>query len=167
MGREVRRVPADWQHPRTSDGRYRPMYDQSFAEMAAEWKVAYAAWESGADPDRAEHPEYEYWEWNGDPPDRDYYRPDWTDEERTHFQMYECTSEGTPISPVMESPEALARWLVENNASAFAGETATYEQWLRVCNGGWAPTAIGSPGQELVSGVAGLTESTPSPKGAE
>ena len=52
----------------------------------------------------------------GDPPEA--FTPDWPDSERTHWQMYEQTSEGTPISPVMESPEALARWLVDNNLAS-------------------------------------------------
>ena len=43
-------------------------------------------------------------------------------EERTHYQMYETCTEGTPISPVMETPENLARWLADNGASAFGGQ---------------------------------------------
>lgn len=34
--------------------------------------------------------------------------PQWQPEQATHFQMYENTSEGTPISPVRGGPEALA-----------------------------------------------------------
>lgn len=69
--------------------------------------------------------------------------PEWKPEERTHYQMYEDTTEGTPISPVMESPEALARWLVDNRASVFGmGTQASYEQWLWLCNGGWAPDLV-------------------------
>ena len=71
--------------------------------------------------------------------------------------MYEDTSEGTPISPVMETPEKLARWLVDNNASAFAGQTATYEHWLAVCKGGWAPSMI-AVGGKLMNGVDGVAE---------
>lgn len=58
------------------------------------------------------------------------------------FQMWETTSEGSPISPVFPTAEALARWLADTNASAFGGEGATYEQWLRVCGGGYAPSAV-------------------------
>lgn len=145
MGREVRRVPAGWQHPMDEQsGRLQPMFDRPYREAVAEWKEGYAAWERGERDSYCDEAsaKLEFWEWSGDPPDRKYYRPDWTDAERTHLQMYETTSEGTPISPVMETPEELARWLADNGASSFGSNTATYEQWLRVCKGGWAPSAI-------------------------
>jgi hypothetical protein len=87
--------------------------------------------------------------------------PQWPEEERTHWQMYEDTSEGTPISPVMESPEALARWLVDNGASAFADQTASYEAWLATIRRGFAPSMIISGGR-MQSGVEGLRD-PPSP----
>jgi len=66
--------------------------------------------------------------------------------------MYETTSEGTPISPAFETPEALARWLTDTGASAFGKSTAPYEAWLSVCNGGYAPSLV-MVGGELISGV--------------
>ena len=63
------------------------------------------------------------------------------------------SNEGTPISPVMESPEALAHWLADNNASAFAGMTATYEQWLRTIQRGFAVSAVSVGGGPLVPGT--------------
>lgn len=62
-----------------------------------------------------------------------------------------------PISPVMETPEKLARWLTDNNASAMGNEGASYEHWLRVCKGGWAPTMVISPGKGIKSGVEALS----------
>ena len=50
MGREIRRVPPNWDHPKQegwSDGRMQPMYDQTFEQAAAEWKDGFAAWERG------------------------------------------------------------------------------------------------------------------------
>lgn len=151
MGREVRRVPASWEHPQKENGDYQPLYDESWEEAVAEWKAGYAKWE--ADGARGG----EFWEYDS-PPDRDYYRPRWTDAERTHFQMYETVSEGTPISPPMESVEALARWLADNGASACAGDTATYEQWLRMCQVGWAPSfaVIDGVPQSGVEAIADL-----------
>lgn len=139
---------------------YLPMYDESFAEAAAKWKEGFAAWERGERPDYCsdQGSEMEFWEYEGDPPDREYYRPEWSDAERTHYQMYETTSEGTPISPVMDSPEALARWLVDNKASAFADQTASYEAWLRICNGGYAPSAAIVDGRGMISGVEAFTK---------
>jgi hypothetical protein len=149
MGREVRRIPKDWQHPKKRkfnylkacyEDVYQPMYDKPFAPAMREWYAGWEAWERGERPEGAISETY--WEWDGPPPDPEYYRPDWPDSERTHLMMYEDTSEGTPISPAFETPEELARWLVENNASAFGSSTGTYEGWLRIAQGGYAPSAV-------------------------
>ncbi|MFK4751152.1 hypothetical protein [Oceanobacter antarcticus] len=52
-----------------------------------------------------------------------------------HLQMYETDSKGTPISPVMQHPQILARWLVDNNVPAYGKQTTSYEAWLLVCQG--------------------------------
>ncbi|KKK76209.1 hypothetical protein LCGC14_2865960 [marine sediment metagenome] len=156
MGREVRRVPKDWQHPKDKDGHDQPMFDESFREAAEHWLRECILWSKGKHPDQQKGikdiPKY-YWQWDGEPPDEDYYRPEWPEEERTHIQMYETCSEGTPISPVMETPEELAKWLTDNNASAFGGITATYEQWLATIKRGSYISAIYSPEKGLQSGV--------------
>lgn len=74
------------------------------------------------------------------------------------WQMWETTSEGSPISPVFASPEELSRWLADTGASSFGGMTATYEQWLGMCRAGWAPSAIAAPGLGFVSGVEAVAE---------
>lgn len=48
------------------------------------------------------------------------------------WQMWETCSEGGPISPVFESPEELAHWLTDNNASTFTDMTATYKRWFKM-----------------------------------
>jgi len=88
--------------------------------------------------------------------------PEWPESERTHIQMYETCSEGTPISPVMDDPEKLAHWLADNGASAFGGMTATYEQWLATIQQGFAVSLVYSPGGGIQSGVAANTPATPS-----
>ena len=88
----------------------------------------------------------------GEAPNKNDYMPDWPDEQRTHYMMYENTSEGTPISPAFATPEELARWLVDNKASAFADQTASYEAWLNIARGEWAPSAAIVSGT-LMSGV--------------
>jgi hypothetical protein len=93
-------------------------------------------------------------EWYGCPNKEDF-MPDWTAEQCTHLMMYEDTSEGTPISPAFKTPEELARWLADNGASAFGGEGASYEGWLRVARGGFAPSAVAINGV-LVNGVDAL-----------
>lgn len=150
MGREVRRVPKDWQHPKKKSfnylkGRevesYQPMFDRPFGPVMDEWYAEWKAWEAGTHPDKKGH-DYPYWEWDGGPPDPAYYRPDWPEETRTHLMMYEDTSEGTPLSPAFETPEELARWLADNGASAFGDMTATYDQWLATCKNSWSPSMV-------------------------
>lgn len=58
------------------------------------------------------------------------------------WQMWETTSDGSPISPPCKSAEDLAKWLAENKASAFGSSGATYEQWLGMINAGWAPSLV-------------------------
>jgi len=140
MGREVRRVPKDWQHP-TENGRLKPLHE-GYAETLA----GFLAMQSKDGLQKA----LDYY---GTAPDINDYMPEWTEAEKTHIQMYETCSEGTPISPVFEFPEQLAHWLASTHASAFGGMTATYEQWLEVARGGWAPSAVVENG-ELKSGVA-------------
>ena len=161
MGREIRKVPKDWEHPKNENGHNIPLYGGSFQKELAEWEEGNLKWQQGLRSDfnggwqlkeSAElHMSYE--EWSRQKPDKEDYMPDWPEAERTHLQMYENTSEGTPISPVMETPEALAKWLTDNNASAFGGMTATYEQWLATCSKGYAVGMIYSPQTGLKSGV--------------
>ncbi len=72
------------------------------------------------------------------------------------WQMWETTSEGSPISPVCETPEGLARWLADNGASSFGHDTATYEQWLGMITAGWAPSAV-LEGGVMKSGVEAVS----------
>ena len=151
MGREVRRVPPGWEHPKRYRDpiRYQPLRD-GYNKVLKEFEDAIK--EKGLE---------KAIEWFGGGPLKDEYMPDWPEEERTHYQMYEITSEGTPISPVMETPEELARWLADNSASAFGGMTCTYEEWLGMIVGpGWAPSGVMIPGEGIKPGVS---LSTPTP----
>jgi hypothetical protein len=144
----------DWQHPMEWRGQwdrlsgtvktqflFKPLYDRSYADALA----AFAA-----NPD----------DYDGDEPRREDYMPDFGSDplDRLGYCMYEEVSEGTPLSPVFETPEELARWLADHNASAMGGRTATYEQWLRVCRGGWAPTAVSDSAHGMRSGVEALSD---------
>lgn len=147
MGREVRKVPPNWQHPKDDrDGSwYRPLFDGSdYQTRVASWNKAVA--------ERGLQGAIDY---EVNPPDANDFMPVWPDSERTHYMMYETTTEGTPISPAFSTPEELARWLTESNASANGYEGASYESWLRVCKGGYAPLMVLRDG-ELMSGVAGI-----------
>jgi hypothetical protein len=159
MGREVRMVPPNWQHPtewrsswRTNkpEIKFKPLMDGSYSERVAEWDEAAAQWENGCKRDYATsgwEPKGEddtgtYAEYDGERPVEADYMPTFAPETATHLMMYETTSEGTPISPAFATPEELARWLADNGASTFGDSTGTYEQWLHTCRGGWAPSAV-------------------------
>ena len=142
MGREVRRVPATWQHPRDTQGNYLPLFD-GFIDRYKTWVKEYTQWERGYTitidgtmvPRTVEMLALTYTEWSGPCPDAADYMPDWPDDERTHWQMYETTSEGTPLSPLCDTPEQLAQWLVDHHTSFFGDMTTNYAHWLGIIHG--------------------------------
>lgn len=146
MGREVRRVPMDWKHPKDNRGNYEPL-DIKFTKRSMEWMEGQKQWTKGLKESFVDYPKIEwipidkedkhstYAEYAGERPRKEHYMPEWAEEEKTHYQMYETCTEGTPTSPVLTTPEELARWLVDNSASAFGDETASYDSWLRVARG--------------------------------
>jgi hypothetical protein len=72
------------------------------------------------------------------------------------YQMWENTTEGSPISPVFATPEELAYWLTKNRKNSIDKNT-TYEQWMNmICGNGWAPTMIMSGGT-VMTGVEGIS----------
>lgn len=156
MGREVRRVPKDWQHPKNDNGNFIPLYGRSYGSDGDEWDEGRRQWLAGFCRSYSDGQEWEprdpkyanlrYTDYAGARPSPDDYMPDWPDSERTHYMMYEDTSEGTPISPAFATPEDLARWLADTGASAFGRSAASYEGWLRVCKGGFAPSMVISGG---------------------
>lgn len=153
MGREVRRVPADWHHPCVANGPhagcYIPLYDgrryapelEAWLEGARKWSEGYRVeWDlngrpCGWEPRDGTQLEESYEEWAGDVPERRWYTPDWPEEERTHWQMYNTTSEGTPMTPPLATPEELAQWCVDHRVSTFADWTTDYETWLSIITG--------------------------------
>ena len=162
MGREVRKVPADWQHPKNKKGFLQPQYDEDYEEKLAEWLLEREKWKSGFVkniinefvPKDERHEGKKFEDWSGPAPDYSYYMEQFPNEKKTHYMMYETTSEGTPISPAFETPEKLAEWLAENKASAFANIPATYEQWLRMITGPGSSCGAVLENGVLKSGVA-------------
>jgi hypothetical protein len=139
MGREIRRVPLDFVHPpMVIDNtpfeingvmyqikpqflaQIQPMRDMTFAQALTEWNVEKEAWESDDNREYRERKYKEYGistfeEWHGKPPsDARYYRPEWPSDTVLGYCLYETVSEGTPLSPVFETPEELANWLLED-----------------------------------------------------
>ncbi len=130
MGREVRMVPPNWNHPQ-ENGRPKPLLEGPFSERAKEFLDM--ANKKGLQ---------EAVDYFGQAPSKEDYMPEFEAGTATHLMMYETTSEGTPISPAFETPELLARWLTDNGASAFGGMKGSYEGWLSTCKGGYAPSMV-------------------------
>lgn len=154
MGGEVRRVPADWKHPLDETGHYRELMPD-YARRLLRWQEEKDQWDQGLQragrggwkPITPDQPFGGFDDVVGEKPDPEQYMPEWPEEAKTHMQMYETSTEGTPISPVMEKAEELAQWLVDNEASAFAGDTASYEGWLATIHQGFAPAMMHSGGK--------------------
>lgn len=164
MGREIRRVPKDWVHPKNEYGNYDPLLDgNDFKPWHDEWLEGSEKWDGGfmngytpeakwvVKSTEYEHMSYE--DYVGSEPDISHYMPDWPTDICTHMMMYETCTEGTPISPAFITCEELARWLTDNEASSFGTRTASYEQWLDMCQRGWAMSAVVDETGGLVSGV--------------
>lgn len=166
MGREIRKVPPNWEHPKQEgqyDGRLQPMYDKTFATAAQEWKDKFAKWEVGERPDYCtdESRNLEYWEWDGEPPDRAYYRP-WTSAEATWIQAWETVSEGTPVTPPFATAVELIDYLIthgdfwDQNRGDGPWPRANAEKFV---NDGWAPTFVvqqSSDGNKIFSPRDGM-----------
>ena len=104
-----------------------------------EW--GYCSWCKGEGRDPRHEEAYKAWE-DFEPPEGDAY------------QIWETTSEGSPITPPFETPEALAQWCVDNRTSTFGDNTMSYDHWLKfIQRPGWAPSAVAIEGVGVMSGV--------------
>ena len=111
MGREIRRVPANWEHPKRDNGNYTPLFDGNYSDIAKKWKEDFAKWEAGTHEDLKfdSIKGYEFWEWEAPPSEECY--PKYSGE-CVWFQMYENVTEGTPVTPPFETAEELVDYLV-------------------------------------------------------
>ena len=177
MGREVRRVPPNWEHPRYTRenvksregiGEYKSCHDEDYETASLRWIRELLSWQEGKHPsqirDRKEgflsSCKY-YWEYAGAPPDEEYCRPKFT-EEPTWYQMYQTVSEGSPVSPPFATEEELATYLSEhgdfwyqldqNKDSGYptGSSKPTYEQALATVKSGWGPSMMTVSNQEGV-----------------
>jgi hypothetical protein len=130
MGREVRRVPPNWEHPKKDypnhrlgrmEQDYQPMRDNDVESAWIEWQREFAKW-IGGEGDRIrekygdedypkDEPYRSFCGWHGEPPDPDYYRPRWDESTATWFQVYETVSEGTPVTPPFATKDELVEYL--------------------------------------------------------
>lgn len=186
MGREIRIVPPNWEHPKEKNQfngeiQYIPMFDEPYLSSLHEWISNNALWEQGKHPDQISHKDdpdplpKNYAEWGGSPPDHKGYRPDWKEGEATWFQVYETVSEGTPVTPPFTTKEELIEYLVANGdfwdqQRRSEPRNALFQMpcdpWKREAaerfvNGpGWAPSFVVSNGH-FQSGVEAMAEMEP------
>lgn len=139
MGREVRMVPVDWEHPKDNNGEYIPLLDNYLGAIESFEK---AIREMGLN---------EALDYYGGGPISENYMLEGPRSKCTHYQMYECVSEGTPVSPPRKTQEKLAQWLVDNKVTVI-DNIPTYNQWLATIKAGPAPSMIIRDGK-IMSGV--------------
>ena len=107
-----------------------------------EWYEGYLLWEKGEHPSQNED---NYWDYEGSPPEPEFYRPKWKKEEMTWFQMYETVSEGTPVTPPFATKAELVDYLVENGD--FWDKIRGHGGWQRAnaekfVESGWSPSGM-------------------------
>lgn len=154
MGREVRRVPAGWEHPRDAGGEYVPLFDGWKLERdLGSYAVALQAWmteDGGAYELR--YGDYmfasmmavkrrgtTFRDWQGPEPDPRDYMPRWQDCERTCYQYYESTTEGTPLSPVFKTIAELGDWLDGHESESGCVTIHNGRAWARANISGERP----------------------------
>lgn len=162
MGREIRRVDVDWQHPRDERGHFRPLYNEVYETAAHRWLGACIAWAKGEGEDAAKYSKKYpfFWDWDGNPPDKDYYLAA-PFKNPVAYQIYETVSEGTPVSPVFPTEEAMLAWMTApiDRASEYnrgadwqSMQGMTRAQAEKFVKGGSSPSLIAGPGIGVVAG---------------
>lgn len=147
MGREIRRVPQNWEHPtqRCEHSPWRGGCDyakrhggkclkplmQGYADTKAEFEKM-----------QAEKGLQEALDYFGQAPDADDYVPDWTEEEATWFQVYETVSEGTPVTPPFQTREALVEYLTTQKDFWGDGPVSRKAAEAFVMDDGWVPSLM-------------------------
>ena len=175
MGREIRRVIPNWDHPRNEGGNYQPMYDACAGQRFDEWLIDFEKFKNHELSEIAEEYGYDvnnpysaFCDWDGGPPDHSYYRPNWDESEAIWWQVYETVSEGTPVSPPFKTQDELIDYLVENGdfwdqkrREDSSPHFMNCDPWKRevaekfVKGPGWAPSFVASS-SGLQSGVEAL-----------
>lgn len=124
MGREVKRVPLDFDYPLG-----KVWYGYQIVFCHEEYEEGCERCREFARVMGIPMPENEYMP--GEP------CPDWKKHFKVDppvgegFQLWETTTEGSPMSPVFVSPEELAAWC-EENATVFADAKASAADWMKM-----------------------------------
>lgn len=159
MGREIRRVPANWKHPKskTREG-YEPLrddyvgsleyYKQEVDEFIKHMTEVIQNGKTKVYSTNFTKPKsvYTYLTEEGslEPPNIDEFMPDgeW-------YQLYENVSEGTPLSPPFETKEELVDWM--STHKDFWDHTWTREQAQAMVDSGYAMSGVIANGRFYTS----------------
>lgn len=77
-------------------------------------------------------------EWNGKKPVKEDYMPEWSEEELTHIQLYENTTEGTPMTEpfLKDDLDGLCEY-AEKNCSVFGTDYfISKQEWKHMLSDG-------------------------------
>jgi hypothetical protein len=137
MGREIRRVPANWEHPKNGNGKHQPMYYRFYGDALNEWLDNKTKWDNGTHHDLIEDPSLKekypnYADWSGEAPNKKYYRQvEFSEDDLTHIQLYENVTEGTPMTPVFKADEfeKLCEY-ASKNCYIFGHQKASKDDWM-------------------------------------
>ncbi len=136
MGREVKRVPLDFDYPQGKVwygyqiGFCNDEYEEGcercreFARVMGIPMKTYGYEDIKPCPDWRKH-------YKVDPPTGEGY------------QLWETTSEGSPVSPVFKAAEDLAAWC-EKNATVFADIKVSAKEWLKMFQDDMIVAAVGN-----------------------
>lgn len=139
MGSELRKVAKNWEHPKDENGEFIPLIGRKFSSCLRRWNLREKKWNQGLRDNfdgtcvnkEKKYENMSYAKYAGEKPIKSDYMPEWKEEELTHIQLYENTTEGTPVSPIFHKDELekLCEYASEN-CTGFAGSKHTKEQWL-------------------------------------
>ena len=147
MGREIRRVPKNWEHPKTKFDGYRPLYEPSWEDDYQKWQQSVSDFEKIGSPYYKNLREFIDDEKCPDPSDY----VDYSSEEAIWYQVYETVSQGTPVTPPFSTPEQLAMylhtsgdfWQQDNILDGEKERFMSYEVAFKfVNNDGWVPSCV-------------------------
>jgi hypothetical protein len=127
VGREIRRVPPNWEHPKHQVFNHRTnrLEEQYLPLRKIDVQTAWNGWfadflEFNYELQAGKHgkhgydktqPYLSFCDWYGKPPDPKHFRPAWPEETATWYQVYETVSEGTPVTPPFATKEELVDYL--------------------------------------------------------
>lgn len=159
MSREIRRVPPDWIHPGWPL-MPTPLHDRDYVSAKGEWDAESVAWECGSHEELQFDPMLKerfptYAEYEAPPNQHSYRQRSWQDEEATAYQVYESVTEGTPVSPVLQTRDQLIFWLMNDGAGMAMGgrrQTMSFAAAESFADMGWMPSMAMVTQGELLSG---------------